>query len=93
MPCGIIIIITNKYIAIIVFVYSWLASRETASNCFPSYSIFLAHAHATGCFFLVYNDVNNITVRGKILEGGIFGELMALKSLARKNLVNLLVVY
>ena len=33
------------------------------------------------------------TVRGKILEGEIFGELMALKSLARKNLANLLVVY
>ena len=33
------------------------------------------------------------TVRGKILEGENFGELMALKSLARKNLANLLVVY
>ena len=31
--------------------------------------------------------------RGKILEGENFGELMALKSLARKNLANLLVVY
>ena len=33
------------------------------------------------------------TVRGKILAGENFGELMALKSLARKNLANLLVVY
>ena len=33
------------------------------------------------------------TVRGKILEGENFGELMALMSLARKNLANLLVVY
>ena len=33
------------------------------------------------------------TVGGKILEGENIGELMALKSLARKNLVNLLVVY
>ena len=33
------------------------------------------------------------TVRGKILVGENFGELMALKSLARKNLANLLVVY
>ena len=33
------------------------------------------------------------TVRGKILEGENFGELMALKSLARKNLVSLLAVY
>ena len=33
------------------------------------------------------------TVHGKILEGEIFGELMALKSLARKNLANLLIVY
>ena len=32
------------------------------------------------------------TVHGKILEGENFGELMALKSLARKNLANLLVV-
>ena len=32
------------------------------------------------------------TVRGKILAGENFGELMALKSLARKNLANLLVV-
>ena len=36
---------------------------------------------------------NLYTIRGKILEGEIFGELMALKSLARKNLMNLLVVY
>ena len=33
------------------------------------------------------------TVRGKILEGENFGELMSLKSLARKKLANLLVVY
>ena len=35
----------------------------------------------------------SFTTRGKILEGENFGELMALKSLARKNLANLLVVY
>ena len=35
----------------------------------------------------------SITVRGKILKGEIFSELMALKSLARKNLANLLAVY
>ena len=33
------------------------------------------------------------TVRGKILEGENFGELMALNSLARKKLANLWVVY
>ena len=33
------------------------------------------------------------TVLGKILAGENFGELIALKSLARKNLANLLVVY
>ena len=37
--------------------------------------------------------INEYTVRGKILEGENFGKLMALKSLARKNLTNLLVVY
>ena len=36
---------------------------------------------------------NQHTVRGKILEGEKFGELMALKPLARKNLANLLEVY
>ena len=36
---------------------------------------------------------NRSTVRGKILEGEIFSELMALKPLARKNLANLLAVY
>ena len=35
----------------------------------------------------------NNTIRGKILEGENFVELMTLKSLARKNLANLLVVY
>ena len=50
-----------------------------------------------GCSYLtaVHYDlcISVTTVRGKILEGENFGELMALKSLARKNLANLLVVY
>ena len=33
------------------------------------------------------------TIRGKILEGENFGELMVPKSLARKKLANLLVAY
>ena len=36
---------------------------------------------------------NKGTIHGKILEGEYFGELMTQKSLARKNLANLLVVY
>ena len=38
-------------------------------------------------------SIKTFTVRGKILEGENFGELMALKSLARKNLANLLAAY
>ena len=38
-------------------------------------------------------SLNQTTVCGKILEGEIFGELMALKSLAKKTLANLLAVY
>ena len=45
----------------------------------------------------MYNKVVSVkfayTIHGKILEGENFGELMALKSLARKNLANLLAVY
>ena len=41
----------------------------------------------------LFRSLSYITVRGKILEGVIFGELMALKSLARKHLANLLIVY
>ena len=41
----------------------------------------------------VYTSILTHTIRGKILEGENFSELMALKSLARKNLANLLVVY
>ena len=39
------------------------------------------------------SEQEHTTVRGKILEGENFGELMALKSLARKKLANPWVVY
>ena len=49
----------------------------------------------TTCLSLLQENYHykKTTVREKILEGENFGELMALKSLAKKILANLLVVY
>ena len=53
-----------------------------------------SHKHTTLLYTVVWEKfVVENTIRGKILEGENFGELMALNSLARKKLANLLVVY
>ena len=59
-------------------------------HCIVHFLLLFSFYLAMSFFFKLAKE---ITIRGKILEGENFSELMALKSLARKNLANLLVVY